>query len=237
MTHPALRALFVLPLLTLACADQGEGEIEVRAWGEDFIEIGIPAAQFSDGWAVEFSRFEVTLRSLTIAGQALADPQPIDLAQPSNGEGQLVGRTPAAPGSYDDAAFAVELMQVEGTASKGEVSKSFAWTFPLIVYYSECETTTEVAAGELAQLQITAHADHLFYDSLVAEQPALRFEALAAADADGDDVITLVELAAADLGAYDPGNIDVDNLAQFLEVLTTTIMHVDGEAHCVGATN
>lgn len=229
--------LVIIPLLAVACADEGEGELEVRAWGEDFIEVGIPAEDFSDGWAVEFSRFEITLGSISIAGQELADPEPIDLSQPSDGRGQSLGRTVVPAGEYDDAAFELGGMQVEGIASKDGVSKSFAWSFPLIVYYSECETSTTVRAGEVGEFQITVHADHLFHDSLVAEEPALRFDALAAADSDDDGVITMQELSAADLGSYDPGNLEVENLAGFLELLATTTMHANGEAHCVGATN
>ena len=225
----------MLVTLALGCGSD-EGELEVRAWGQDFIEVGIPADALSDGWAIEFSRFEVSFASITIAGQSIADPEPIDLAQPSDGAGQLLGRVTVAAGSYDDAAFEVGRMQVEGSASKDGVSKSFAWTFPLIVFYSECETSTEVPGGGTGELQITVHADHLFHDSLIAEQPALRFDALAAADGDGDDVITMQELAAAELGAYDPGNVEVESLAGFLEILATTTIHADGEAHCVGAT-
>lgn len=234
-----ISALLITTLLatSIACADEGAGELEVRAWGEDFIEVGIPSEGFSDGWTVEFSRFEVTLGSISIAGQELADPEPIDLSQPSGGRGQLLGSVAVPAGEYDDAAFELGGLQVEGVASKDGTSKSFAWSFPLIVYYSECETSTTVRAGEVGEFQITVHADHLFHDSLVADEPALRFDALAAADSDSDGVITMQELSAADLGSYDPGNVDVDNLAGFLELLATTTMHANGEAHCVGATN
>jgi hypothetical protein len=229
-------ALFLASSLAIGCADEAT-EIEVRAWGEH-VEGGIAAEAFSDGWAVEFSRFEVTLRSISIAGQELADPEPLELSQPSGGQGQLVGRVAVPAGDYDDGAFAIERMEVEGSASKDGVSKSFAWSFPLIVYYSACETSTTVPAGGVGTFQISVHPDHLFHDSLVAEQPAVRFDALAAADSDGDDVITMQELSAAGLGDYDASDIpDVENLAAFVGILATTTIHVDGEQHCAASLN
>lgn len=223
-------------LLSLACADPGAGEVEVRAWGEEFIEEGIPAAAMSDGWAIEFTRFEVSLRDVSLAGVELDDPAaPIDLAQPSDGEGQLVGRATVPAGDHSDASFTIARVHVEGSASKDGVSKTFSWVFDQATSYADCETTTSVPDGGVGQLQITVHADHLFYDSLVAEEPALRFEAIAAADSDADGVITAQELSATDIGAYDPGNLPIDDLWSFLGAHAATMGHVDGEGHCAAS--
>jgi hypothetical protein len=73
------------------------------------------------------------------------------------------------------------------------------------------------------------------YDSFVAEEPALRFDPLAAADADADDVITMAELAATDIGAYDPGNLHIDDFWSFLAAHAATIGHVDGEGFCASS--
>jgi hypothetical protein len=233
-SHASLRVC-LLATLALGCGNSAT-ELEIRAYGE-YVEQGIPAEVFADGWTVEFSRFELTLQTISIAGEMLPDPEPLELTSPSEGQGHLVDSIEVEPGSYDDAAFAVELMQIEGTASKDGQSKSFAWTFPLIVYYVECDTTTEVPAGEVGQLQITVHAENLFHDSLVAEQPAVRFDELAAADSNGDDVITMQELGAAGLGSYDPSDIpDVDTLAAFLGITVTTMIRVDGDARCIPTT-
>jgi hypothetical protein len=83
-----------------------------------------------------------------------------------------------------------------------------------------------------AIFQITVHADHLFYDSLVSEEPQLLFQPLADADADQDGDITTEELGATDIGAYDPGNEDLDDLWSFLMAQSRTLGHVDGEGHC-----
>jgi hypothetical protein len=226
--------VYLLVTFALGCGDSAT-ELEIRAYGE-YVEAGIPAEVFADGWTVEFSRFELTLQTISIAGEMRPDPEPVELTSPSDGQGQLVDIFELAPGTYTDAAFAVELMQIEGSASKDGISKSFAWTFPLIVYYVECETSTEVPEGEVGQLQITVHAENLFHDSLVAEQPAVRFDALAAADTDGDDVITMQELSAAGLGSYENENPDVLDLAAYLQIAATTMIRVDGDARCTPTT-
>jgi len=214
-----------------ACA-MGEGEVEVRAWGEAYIEEGIPAAAVSDGWAIEFSRFEVELTDIAIAGVELDDPGPIDLTVASEGEGQALGRASVPADSYDDAAFTLARVSVEGSASKGGEQLGFAWTFATPVDFFECETTTSVPRDATGVFQITIHADHLFYDSLVSETPNIRFDPIAAADLDGDGMITQAELAATDIGAYDPGNLPIDDLWSYLVALAATMGHVDGEGHC-----
>jgi hypothetical protein len=213
----------------------GEGEVEVRVWGEAFIEQGIPADAVADGWAIGFDRFEVELRDVAIAGMTLADPGPLDLSQASAGVGQRVGRASVPEGDHADAEFTLARVSVEGQASKADVTKTFAWEFTTPIRHFECETTTRVPAGGSGELQITIHADHLFHDSLVAEQPALRFEAIAAADLDGDGTIGTAELAASDIGPYDPGNLPIDDLWPFLAAQAATMGHVDGEHHCASS--
>ncbi len=225
-------ALLVLLVLVANACSPGEGELEVRTYGEEFIEQGIPADMMSDGWAIEFSRFEVTLRDISIAGAALPDPAPIDLVEPSAGEGQLIGRVAVRAGDHDDLEFTLVTLSLDGSASKAGVTKTFAWEFDVDLQFGACETTTTVAADGLGSVEITIHADHLFYDSLVAEAPALRFDAIAAADGDADGVITRDELAATDIGAYDPGNLPIDDLWAFLVAQAATTAHVDGEGHC-----
>jgi hypothetical protein len=218
-------------VLCCACSG-GEGEVEVRVWGEAFIEEGIPATELADGWAIGFDGFEVVLRDVSVAGVSFEDPEPVDLSEPSEGRGQRVGRAAAPAGEHDDAAFSIVSVVVEGSAEQGGVTKTFAWTFDTAVAYSNCETQTEVPRGGVGELQITVHADHLFYDSLVSEEPALRFDAIAAADTDNDGEVTMAELAAADIGAYDPGNLAIDDLWSFLAAQAQTMGHVDGEGHC-----
>jgi hypothetical protein len=234
MSRPSIIHAFALVCLTApvtACSG-GEGEIEVRAWGEDFIEAGIPAAEFADGWAISFDRFEVELRDVSVAGASVPDPASLDLVQPTAGIGQLVGRASVSAGEFDDAQFTIARVEVEGRATKDGDEKTFAWTFETAVDYANCEAVTEVPRDGVGVLQVTVHADHLFYDSTVSAEPDLRFAAIAAADTDADGVVTQAELANADLGAYDPGNLEIDDLWAFVSAQAQTMGHVDGEGHC-----
>jgi hypothetical protein len=221
----------------LSCAGPAEeGEVEVRVWGEAFLEEGIPAAVMADGWAIDFTRFEVELRDVSVADATLDDPEePFDIAQPSDGRGQLVGRVQVAAGVYyhpSHPAFTLVRVQIEGVAEKDGVQKSFAWTFNTPVDYTNCETTIDVPSDGVGEFQITVHGDHLFFDSLVSPESSLRFDPIAAADTDDDSEVTMAELAATDIGAYDPGNLDIDDLWSFLSEHARTIGHVDGEGYC-----
>jgi hypothetical protein len=76
--RPSL-AVFALALCT-ACGDGdptgsgGEGSIAFTTWGEEFLEVGIPAdpeeGGFVDGWQVVFSKFLVTFHDLRVRDQA-----------------------------------------------------------------------------------------------------------------------------------------------------------------------
>jgi hypothetical protein len=232
MNHPKQLGWCVALAALLMCACAGEGEVDVRIWGEEYIEEGIPADAAIDGWAISFSRFVVEVGDISIAGASLDDPDPIDLTEPSEGRGQLLGSATVAAGDHDDAEFTLVRVELEGSAEKDGMQKTFAWVFDTPVTFRNCETITEVPRDGVGELQITVHADHLFYDSLVAEEPALRFDAIAAADADADGEVTMAELGATDIGAYDPGNLAIDDLWSFIAAQAQTMGHVDGEGHC-----
>lgn len=217
----------------VACGTDGEGTVTVTAYGESFIEDGIPASEVGDGWSVSFSRFDVSIEDVTVAGADISVPATIDLSESSSGEGHVLGSALVPEGDHTGANFTITSVEVEGTGTKGADTKSFNWVFDEATRYSECETTTSVDDGGDATFQITVHADHLLYDSLVSEEPQLLFQALADADADADGNITQAELAATDIGAYDPGSEDgVDDLWAWLVAQTRTLGHVDGEGHC-----
>ncbi|HTV22354.1 MAG TPA: hypothetical protein VMG12_26885, partial [Polyangiaceae bacterium] len=83
------------------------------------------------------------------------------------------------------------------------------------------------------------HGDHLFYDRLQASpNPAivtsLRFDTLAAADANADGDITLVELEAKplDVRLYDPSGLGAANYGDFVTSLARTVGHFRGEGEC-----
>lgn len=220
-------------LLLSACGTTEEGTVIVTAYGESFIEDGIPAPDVGDGWAVDFSRFEVSIRDVTVAGTAIEVPAAIDLSASSSGAGHELGSALVGAGKHTGASFTIARVEVVGTATKGTATKSFDWVFDRATRYERCDTTTHVTDGGRATFQITVHADHLLYDSLVSSEPEVLFQPLADADADGDGVITQPELAARDIGGYDPGSEDgVDDLWAWLNALARTLGHVDGEGHC-----
>jgi hypothetical protein len=237
MLDSLLRLLFGLLLLT-ACGDDdaGTGTIHVRVYGESFIEDGIPAEEMHDGWAVTFDRFDLSLHDIVVAGVTLEDPGPRDLAAASGGDGHEVGSVTAAARDHDEPSFTIARVEVEGSAEKDGTVKSFHWLFTEPTRYERCETTTSVEQNREATFQITIHADHFFYDSLVSEEPQLLFGALADADVDADGSITETELrAAGDIGAYDPGNEEIEDLWSWLVAQHRTLGHVDGEGHCEAA--
>ena len=212
----AMRRWLMGAAVLLACDADAGAELTVRAWGEEYIEEGIPADEFDDGWALKYDRFLINLGRVEV-GQAGAAPaleesrfQVFDLARASNGEGQLVvaGEVPA--GSYSNTQYRiypadgdsvagnasdadVKMMQgarysvfVSGTATKGGVDKSFAWGFKTSTSYEGCESTGKIAEGRPGAVQVTVHGDHLFYDDLYSETPMLLFGLVAQADDDGD---------------------------------------------------
>lgn len=229
----AKASLFALILAGCGGSDDtGTGTISVRVYGESFIEDGISASDVDDGWAIDFARFEVTLSDVEVGGVALSDPNSVAIDESSDGEGHEVGTVSVKAGAHDSPGFSITRVELEGSAEKGGVTKTFDWAFASTTHYSHCDTTTNVKRDETATFQITVHADHLFYDSLVSEQPQLLFEPLADADTDDDGELTQAELADTDIGAYDPGNEDISDLWSFLVAQQRTLGHVDGEGHC-----
>lgn len=217
----------------VAACSPGEGSLSVTVYGESFIEDGIPAEEMSDDWAIHFDSFLVDLEDVRVGTTPVPLESPVELAKSSAGQGHQVGTISLEQGDYADWSFTVSRVSVVGSAARGSTSKHFEWTFEEAVQYGDCETVTTVEADASATFQITMHADHLFYDSLVAAEPKLSFQLLADADTDGDDDITRAELSAADIGAYDPGSEDgVDELWSWLTAQARTLAHVNGEGHC-----
>ena len=219
------------------CSDNNdeapEGAVNATVYGEAFIEEGIPAEEMADGWAVTFESFVVDVEDIAVGGVTLPSADNVEISEGTNGQGQVISTAAVPEGSYEGSSFDITRVALRGAATKDGVTKTFDWAFDQTVRYTACETTTEVTGdADPSTFQITVHADHYFYDSLVAEEPNVVFQALADADADGDDVITRAELESAGIGGYDAGNAEVDNLWTWLEAQNATLGHVDGEGHC-----
>jgi len=217
----------------LSCSGEAEGEVQVTVFGESFIEEGISADELGDAWAVTFDRFSVTIDEVLISGVRLPVMGDLDLTTPTGGSGQLLARASLPVGEHNGVRFDVTRVEVTGRASKGEQVKTFDWVFDQPTRYSSCDALTVVREGGLSSLEVTIHADHLLYDSLVAEEPQVLFQALADADLDQDGVITPTELERTDIGAYDPGSAgEVSDLWAWLNAQSQTLAHVNGEGHC-----
>ncbi len=232
--------------LALLSACGGNGTWAVTVYGEEFIEDGIAAEEFVDGWAVSFSTFDVRLGAVVgrdATGQELArldDMTTYDLTISSEGAGQDVGEREVPAGmlaslDYDIGEGEGCALHVVGDATKAGDEKTFDWCLTRQTTYQACETTAEVPVDARGESQVTVHADHLFYDDLVSEEPHVAFDLIAEADTDADGAITETELRAlsiVDEARYQVGSADVEDLWTFIEAQSQTVGHIDGEGHC-----
>lgn len=242
-------AALILALVLSNCGGGAtSGPLAVTTWGEAFIEQGIPASEFADGWAVTFSVFLINLGEIK-AARAGAAPGLLEGAYKIwdlTKTGPFTIATATVPGGlYNDVSYRLKpadnlstagnasladmtLMQtngyavyVSGTATKGVATKQFAWGFAVDTHYRECQGTALVTQAGDAKTQLTIHGDHFFYDDLAASDPSLRFQTLADADTNGDNngIITLQELAAVSGTAFSSlDNYGVGNQAQITDL-------------------
>lgn len=244
LNQTRLFSALVLSLgLSMTACDNGEtGKVGVRVWGEGYLEDGVPETDVEDGWKVDFKAFNTQIQDMEFAGQPVnLQRSTIDVTVKSisdkEGErGQELGSVDVEAGTYQGAAFTVVETVVEGEAQKGDKTVSFRWVFDTPVRYSKCEAKTRVKAGQSSAFEITFHADHYLYDSLAAHQdPKLMFAPIAAADVDGNGVITQEELAQAPIAdVFDTGSQKIANMWEWLVAQNLTIAHTDGEYHCKG---
>lgn len=251
----------LIPLLTaLACAHEPESaDLTLSIYGEAFIEEGIPADVFVDGWSVTFGRFLISVGEVEAGGEPL-DPADTryriyDLVK--GGGGLEVGRATPDLAALHDLSFvigpsdgavghnveaeAVTMMRamgyslyVSGVATKGGASLSFAWGFTARTAHARCDAGAPTS-GQV-DAEITIHGDHLFHDDLASETPNVAFDLIASADQNGDGSVREDELRAVDIRAqerYQVGDrTDITDLWSFIAQQATTVGHFNGEAHC-----
>jgi hypothetical protein len=253
-----MRAVWSLLSLS-ACG--GAGTWKVETWGEDYIEQQIPGDVFADGCSVVYDEFLVTTttRELldgdgAVAGElpgsevydlTVPGPSPMGQAEvPADHYSRLrvvVAPDPdAAPGTATaDQVAALALagasVLVAGTLTCGADAATFRWAFDASTTYDCAPPDLTVPAGGSDDTQLTIHGDHLFYDGLENPDAAVRGQAILDADADLDGEVTATELTAVSIPAlgYEVGQYgDVLTLGAFVEHLSRTIVHVDGEGEC-----
>ncbi|HWB80475.1 MAG TPA: hypothetical protein VG755_36170 [Nannocystaceae bacterium] len=242
-----------------ACAgdEDANGTLAVRIYGEEFIEEGIPADVFNDGWTIQFSKYLVAIDQVNAEDAEDDGRYVFDIHQSTGGDGrevtslevpsgdQLLGFRIApggAPtgGNASDADKAMMMsagigLFVEGVATKDTQMISFALGFDSDTTYHECEVIEGVSADSEATTTITIHADHIFYDDLESMTPNTSFDLVAASDADMDGTVTKEELLARDItteARYQVGSQEIDNLWDYMNALSRTVGHIDGEGEC-----
>jgi hypothetical protein len=260
--HPRIPiATRVVALAALAAApackgtEPGNGSLDVRIWGGDAIEEGIPPEDFVDGWTITWDRFVVALDAVATEEEADMGRYLFDLTAVSGGAGNRVvelaspsGMTTLAyrigpgdvaeEGNADDLAVMMEdegwSIYVAGTAVSGVTMLEFAWGFEVETDYAECEIATEVPEGEEVRTLITIAGERLFNDTIDGDDGDLRFNLLATADVDMNLAITSdeLEMIIPD-DDYDAGDHDADDMWEFLEGQAARLGRIDGDGPCM----
>jgi hypothetical protein len=128
---------------------------------------------------------------------------------------------------------------VSGTATKDARTVTFEMPLANPTRNANCTNGDDdkdgvvVTAGATTEAEITIHVEHVFFDTLGVEDPALVFEPLAALAGD-DDALTAAELAAApvDPTIYDRGTFTADNMLAFIAASAASQGHLNGDGLC-----
>jgi hypothetical protein len=183
-----LMTALALAALPACSGDDGEsdgrGTATFTAWGEEYIEAGIPAAEFEDGWSVKFDQFLISLTGISVhdrtgKGGELEGNWLLDLSQPGPHE---LGSLELTAKAWPFVGYAIEpvtsstevhesatdgdhvLMEkggysvyVSGTATLDDATKTFAWGFTNGTEYSDC--VSEIDGKEVEGLIVANGGD------------------------------------------------------------------------------
>jgi hypothetical protein len=152
-------------------------------------------------------------------------------------------------GEREDSSLQGASVYVRGQAARGDVVKRFEWAFPLQYVLGLCDPsgdsggdhTLTLRRGEERHLALVVRAEELLRASPEDGAP-LRFDALADADADGDQAISLQELSrvvvslpGADAGVPPPCDLSQPTLRYLLEqLLVPRMIRVGTAGQCWG---
>ena len=161
-------ATSTLALLLAACDGGGKGDVEMKTWGEEYIEDAIPASEFVDGWEIRYSKFLVNIGHVAITDaegttgakmdgtiifdHKLAGEKPVFTAEGLEAKPweKVSYDLPVADSAAElsegvteaDKALLVDnkaSVYVIGSATKGATTKTFEWVFPVGTTYTECK--------------------------------------------------------------------------------------------------
>jgi hypothetical protein len=182
-------AAFVTLSILVGCGsddEAGRGTAQITLWGEEYIEEGIPAEAFEDGWSVQFDEFLVMFSDIYARdgrenGARFGSTELVDLVKPgpyavitfeleARAFGQF-GYTIAPAGSADvrhetasdeqlermfDGGYSVF---VSGVATRDGLTKTFAWGFTNTTHYEEC--VSEVDGKEVPGIVVANGANEI----------------------------------------------------------------------------
>lgn len=131
-------------------------------------------------------------------------------------------RTPGSDAYFPRAGISVD---IAGNATKGGERKNFHFVFRPRVRFQRCGASADGSASPTVKLEsgrsltydIRIEAEALFRDDIRPDASSLRFEPFAAADKDGDELVTIDDLksvpmdAIRDAGAFETGTYSSDD--------------------------
>jgi hypothetical protein len=183
-------ANIVVTLSTLAgCGaddEAGRGTAEITIWGEEYIEAGIPAEAFEDGWSLQFDECLLMFGDIYAGdgaedGARFGSTELVDLVKPGPHsvvtfelEAGAFGRfgyaiAPAASAGVLHETASDEQRErmldggysifVSGAATRDGLSKTFAWGFTNTTNYDEC--VSEVDGKEVPGIVVVNGANEI----------------------------------------------------------------------------
>jgi hypothetical protein len=144
---------------------------------------------------------------------------------------------------------AIRSAYVRGQATRDATTKRFAWSFPWAFSLFGCTSAGDagfasdvlLTTGAVLDVPVVVRGEELFREGPSDDSP-LRFDALAAADADGDQMITLAELSVAGAAVTDAdaGVVSADGGAPSIEdsiglALLPRMMRLGDSGPCLGS--
>ncbi len=245
-------------------ADAGlDGDVESwQIWIDPGPNAGssIPSSQFVDGWSVTLEHAYV--RVSNVIGDedvfSIDEGKVFDLAvAPATGEAGFLFSDESVPvGHYHGLSFTIApgdavagnvsaseaqalvdsglSYRIEGSATKDGTTYTFQWDLNTERVYAGCYIHAELEAGP-ASNAITIRPELLFADTVSGMNGELRFDAIAAADVDGDLVITGDELWGVDFASlvdYDAEGLEIGSLWDYVLLRSTQLGFADGDIEC-----
>jgi hypothetical protein len=240
--------------------------------------------EFVDDWTLEYGAYVMSLGNLTLASSegetAFADDR-IFVVDLHKGDPQLASFEELESQRWDRFSFdiaappsnavnvnadpaIVAQMQangwnywVEGTATKGDRTVTFAWGLANQTANEDCTNGRDntqglvVEAVKTTEQELTVHVEHMFWTTLGTELNEMRFDAIAAV-ADDDGIVTWEALADqmlsdlkdehgepltdehGNLLVYDPGAtvLERNDLQHFIRALVAGQVHLNGSGLC-----